>query len=126
MKSILNLQSNGEVYRDDKLIATISGSDITFKHHAFKKHEDEIKSMMENAPQAMPQAIPAAITPGDQPQTPAHLFLEGNGRWYGEENPPVVLWRKENWSLEAYDSKYGHQQELLRNNFKAEGMSYEG
>ena len=122
MKSILNLQSNGEVYRDDKLIATISGEDITFKHHAFKKHEDEIKSMMEDSAWGGVIALPS----GEQPQTPAHLFLEGNGRWYGEESPPVVLWRKENWSLEAYDSKYGHQQELLTNNFEAEGMSYEG
>lgn len=121
-KLTISLHDNGEVYRGDKLIATVSGDDITFKHHAYKKHRDEIEIIMSQGDLDLDDEQEEE----EPPVTPAHLFLEGNGRWYGEANPPVVLWRKDNWTLKQYDAKYGDRFDVLCEIFDKEGMKYEG
>jgi hypothetical protein len=53
------------------------------------------------------------------------LFLVGEGKWYGEENPPVVEWRRENWSKEAFDDKYAHKEMLLQEIYDKHDMIYD-
>ena len=59
------------------------------------------------------------------PITPIELFKQGNGAWYGELNPPVVLWRMEHWSKEAFSDKYGHKTELLEFIFDKHDLIYD-
>ena len=59
------------------------------------------------------------------PVTPKELFVEGEGKWYGEENPPVVEWRKKHWSTEAFDDKYGHKEILLKEIYNKHNLIYD-
>lgn len=121
----IRLDDDGSVYRGDKLIATVDGDDITFKHHAYKKHRDEIEYLTRGDYTESPEPVDIGLEPiQSDPVTPIELFKMGNGGFLGEENPPVVLWRKDNWSLESFQAKYAHQEELLRNNFEKEGYEF--
>lgn len=71
-----------------------------------------------------PVDIPLLDFYGD-PITPTELFKQGNGAWYGELNPPVVLWRMEHWSKEAFSDKYGHKTELLEFIFDKHDLIYD-
>lgn len=71
-----------------------------------------------------PMDTPLLDTDGD-PITPIELFKEGQGSWYGELNPPVVLWRAKHWSKEAYEDKYGHKTELLEFIFNKHNLIYD-
>lgn len=59
------------------------------------------------------------------PITPLELFKEGLGAWYGELNPPVVLWRAKHWSKDAFNDKYGHKTELLEFIFDKHNLIYD-
>lgn len=71
-----------------------------------------------------PMDKPLLDIDGD-PITPIELFKQGNGAWYGELNPPVVLWRMEHWSKEAFSDKYGHKTELLEFIFDKHDLIYD-
>lgn len=71
-----------------------------------------------------PMDKPLLDIDGD-PITPIELFKQGNGAWYGELNPPVVLWRMDWWSKEAFDNKYGHKTELLEFIFDKHDLIYD-
>ncbi len=122
---VIKLDADGNVYRDDKLIATVTeDNEIKWKHWSYRnKHAAEVESLMGDFPDPEPEA--EQPTPKGTPDTPSELFLEGNGRVFGEENPPVVLWRKANWSNKEFNKKYGHQTELLKANFAHDGLTYE-
>lgn len=112
---IIRLEDNGEVYRDEKHIATVKDGKIKFKHYSYKKHRDEIELLL--ADDEDPE--------DETPETPLELFNTPDGKWYGEEAPEVVVWRSEHWSRRAFDEKYAHQEELLANNFAKCGMKYQ-
>lgn len=121
----IKLMDDGLVYRGDKLIAQVIDEDIVFKHHAYKKHRDEIEYLIRGDYSETPPAVDEEEPESkEEPVTPSELFAMGNGGRLGEENPPVVLWRKDNWSLEAFQAKYAHQEELLKNNFFDEGYEW--
>ena len=89
-KMVIKLDDDGFVYRGTKLIAVVNDGDIMFKHYSYKKHLEEIEFLLhgdDNEPIADIGLEPM----NPKPKTPAHLLLEGEGRWYGESNPPVVL-----------------------------------
>jgi len=130
-KLVITLEDDGTVYRGKKLIATVKDGDIKFKHYSYKKHADEIVDLMaEVAADIAPEPI-AVPVPDPIPDTnvridaPKALFMEGNGRWYGELNPPVVLWRQENWSKEDCDARYGRKEDLLTEIFKIHNLIYD-
>ncbi len=95
---VIKLDDDGFVYRGTKLIAVVNDGDIMFKHYSYKKHREEIEYLMGDR-SGKPDELEVLEENADpKPKTPAHLLLEGEGRWYGESNPPVVEWRKKNWS----------------------------
>ena len=123
MKSLtIKLNNDGGIYRDDKLIGKLDDGEIIFNHHAYRKHTEEVQLLM--AGDSQPELEDDEVD--ETPAAPAALFLEGNGRWWGEESPFVVEWRREHWSRAAWLMKYGHQEELLANNYHAEGMDWPG
>ena len=123
-KMVIKLDDDGFVYRGTKLIAVVNDGDIMFKHYSYKKHLEEIEFLLhgdDNEPIA-----DIGLEPMDpKPKTPAHLLLEGEGRWYGESNPPVVEWRKKNWSKEAFDEKYGNQTDHLKEVYEKHNLIYD-
>ena len=89
------------VYRGKKLIATIDGDEIKFKHHAYKKHREEIESLLE--PVADIGLEPMPSTPvDDATDAPIEFSLTAHGKRMGEETPEIVVWRQNNWSPEKY------------------------
>lgn len=131
-KLVISLEDDGTVYRGKKLIATVTDGEIKFKHYSYKKHQQEIEMLMSDEDTAEPSPEPIAVpVPDPIPDTkvredaPKALFVEGNGRWYGELNPPVVLWRQENWSKEDYDAKYGRKEDILTEIFKIHNLIYD-
>jgi hypothetical protein len=124
-----------KVFRGRKLIATITDGEIKFKHYTYKKYAQEIKLLLGDgrcddvpdpifAPEI--EEVEEVIEDKDpMPKTPMSLILEGEGRWYGESNPPAVEWRKANWSKEAFDKKYGHQSEHLQEVYSKHGLTYD-
>jgi len=121
---VIKLDDDGFVYRGTKLIATVDDGRIKFKHYSYKKHLEEIEFLLhgdDNEPVA-----DIGLEPMDpKPKTPAHLLLEGEGRWYGESNPPVVEWRKNNWSRDAFDEKYGNQTDHLKEVYEKHNLIYD-
>ena len=130
-KLVLSIEEDGSIYRGSKLIGKVVDGDVEFKHHAYRKHLEEIKLLLgegdyDDEPVAdiglEPIVVPVPKLIEDEPLfdttvdpvTPKELFVEGEGKWYGEENPPVVEWRKKYWSAEAFDDKYGHKEILLK------------
>lgn len=131
-KMIIRLEDNGEVYRDEKHIATVKDGKIKFKHYSYKKHRDEIDLLLaddEEPEEETPASVDIGLEPitydDETPETPLELFNTPDGKWYGEEAPEVVVWRSEHWSKRAFDEKYAHQEELLANNFAKCGMKYQ-
>lgn len=132
-KLVLSIEENGSIYRGSKLIGKVVDGDIKFKHHAYRKHLEEIRLLMsdtdadgsyDDEPVADIGLEPLVDVKPD-PVTPAHLFLVGEGKWYGESNPPVVEWRRENWSKEAFDDKYAHKEMLLKEIYDKHDMIYD-
>lgn len=151
MKTIsITLRDDGTVYRDhdDKHIATIiDGNVISWKHHAFKnQHTSEVEALVDGDVKPLSQAIADnLIEPTDAEEesddgfgsviggiisdslteTPSELFREGaKAGWYGEENPPVVEWRRKNWGKAAFKAHYGHKTEALTEIYEQEGLTY--
>jgi len=132
-KLVLSIEENGSIYRGSKLIGKVVDDDIKFKHHAYRKHLEEIRLLMaDEDPEGSYDDEPVAdigleplVDVKPDPVTPAHLFLVGEGKWYGEENPPVVEWRRENWSKEAFDDKYAHKEMLLQEIYDKHDMIYD-
>ena len=126
-KLVISLEDDGTVYRGKKLIATVKDGEIKFKHYSYKKHAQEIEMLMSDDVETTPEPVedePLFDAPSD-PATPKELFSEGNGAWYGESNPPVVEWRKKNWSTEAFDDKYGHKEILLTEIYNKHDLIYD-
>lgn len=116
------------VYGGRKLIASIVDGEIKFKHYVYKKHREAIEALMENSSPvtAEPAENNPPITADDpMPKTPMHLILEGEGRWYGESNPPAVEWRRANWSKEAFVAKYGKQADHLAEVYEKHNLIYD-
>ena len=124
-KLTISFNDKGEVHRDGKLIATVKGGIISFKHYSYKKHRDEIEYLLGDTDEPEPEVVSEEATEGEEPVTPLELFETPAGKWHGEEAPEVVLWRKEHWSRDAFNAKYQHQEELLCSNFAAEGMKFD-
>ena len=126
-KMVIKLDDDGFVYRGTKLIAVVNDGDIMFKHYSYKKHREEIEYLMgDRSSEPDEFAVDIGLEPIDpKPKTPAHLLLEGEGRWYGESNPPVVEWRKKNWSKEAFDEKYGNQTDHLKEVYEKHNLIYD-
>jgi len=122
-KMIIRLDDDGKVFRDDKHIATVTDGEVSFNHYSYKKHKDEIEYLVFGEYETTPDPVDVKVDP--KPKTPAHLLIEGEGRWYGESNPPVVEWRKKNWSKEAFDDHYGHQLEHLQEVYGKHGLTYD-
>lgn len=125
----ITLTDEGQVFRGDKLIATVAGDEISFAHHAYKKHRDEIDFLISgNAPdpdEDVDEAPRRTLASNAPPTTPSELFREGEkAGWYGEENPPVVEWRRDNWSKEAFAKRYGHKTQVLTEIYEQEGLEY--
>ena len=118
-KLVIRLADDGKVYRDDKHIATVKDGEVKFKHYSYKKHRDEIDLLLKG------EEDEPEVETGEEPATPLELFNTAAGKWYGEEAPEVVLWRKDNWSWKAFEAKYQHQVELLCNNFANEGLTFD-
>lgn len=115
----IRLDADGNVFRDDTLIATVKDGEIKFKHWKYKAHKDEIEMLAQDDESVVESDDP-------EPRYPQELISMGkHGAKFGEEHPYVVEWRKENWSKEAFNKKYAHQHDLLCNNYAAEGMKYQ-
>jgi hypothetical protein len=126
-KLVITLEDDGTVYRGKKLIATVEDGEIKFKHYSYKKHAQEIEMLIVDGGEPAAEIIedePLFDTTVD-PVTPKELFVEGEGKWYGEENPPVVEWRKKHWSAEAFDDKYGHKEILLKEIYNKHNLIYD-
>ena len=130
-KLVITLEDDGTVYRGKKLIATVKDGDIKFKHYSYKKHAQEIEMLMSDEVEPITVPVPELIEDEPlfvtdiDPETPKELFSEGEGAWYGESNPPVVEWRKKNWSKEAFDDKYGHKEILLTEIYSKHNLIYD-
>lgn len=125
-KLVISLNDKGEVYRDGKLIATVKGGEISFKHYSYKKHRDEIEYLLgdiDDEPES--EIIAETVSSDEEPVTPLELFETPAGKWHGEEAPDVVIWRSKNWSKDAFRAKYAHQEELLCSNFASEGLKFD-
>ena len=124
---VIKLDDDGFVYRGTKLIAIVNDGEIMFKHYSYKKHREEIEYLMEDRSGEPDEfAVDIGLEPIDPtPKTPAHLLLEGEGRWFGESNPPVVEWRKKNWSRDAFDEKYGNQTDHLIEVYEKHNLIYD-
>jgi hypothetical protein len=128
--------TDGEVFRDDKLIATVNGNGkIKFKHYSYKKHRDEIEYLITGDDEGEPVdiglepievSVPDVVEADKQPHgdAPKHFFEEGNGKNMGEATPAVVLWRKANWDEDKFKAKYDSMTEVLERNFAIEGKKY--
>ena len=128
--------TDGEVYRDDKLIATVKDNGkIRFKHYSYKKHRDEIEYLISGDAEGEPVDIglepievpvPEVTEVDRQPHSdaPKHFFEEGNGKHMGEETPCVVEWRKSNWTKDRFNAKYASQRDILEFNYNLEGKKY--
>ena len=124
----ITIDEENTIFRGTKLIGWIEDGDINLAHGAYKRHLDEIELLMDqDDPEAQKKTSPEQSFAGDSanPKTPAHLLLEGEGAWYGEENPPVVEWRKKYWGKKAFDEKYGHQTALLTEIYIKHDMIYD-
>ena len=129
-KLIISLEDDGKVYRGAKLIATVEGGEIKFKHYSYKKHAQEIEMLMEGDVETLDDPVEEAIEEDEasvyeQADAPKELFAEGNGIWYGELNPPVVDWRKKHWSTEDFEAKYGGKEELLTEIYHKHDLIYD-
>ena len=137
MKTIsITLRDDGTVYRDhdDKHIATVTNGEIDWKHHTYKhKHSAEVESLVEDVdnPEEENTVITTTVDTGadGEPTTPPELFVNGEAGgekagWYGEENPPVVEWRRKNWGKAAFKAHYGHKTETLTEIYEQEGLTY--
>jgi hypothetical protein len=131
-KLVITLEDDGAVYRGKKLIATVKDGDVKFKHYSYKKHQREIEMLMGEEDPSEPSAEPIAVpvpkydrVPEHRTDCPKSLFLEGEGAWYGESNPPVVEWRKKYWSKEDFDAKYGHREAHLTEVYDKHNLIYD-
>ena len=124
-KLVIRLADDGKVYRDDKHIATVKDGEVKFKHYSYKKHRDEIDLLLKGEDTIPLEDVKKSLMPEEEPATPLELFNTAAGKWYGEEAPEVVLWRKDNWSWKSFEAKYQHQVELLCNNFANEGLKFD-
>ena len=125
-KLVITLEDDGTVYRGKKLIATVKDGDIKFKHYSYKKHAQEIEMLMEDDVEPITVPVPEYDrVPEHRTDCPKSLFLEGEGRWYGESNPPVVEWRKKYWSKEDFDAKYGHREAHLTEVYNKHNLIYD-
>ena len=122
---VIKLDDDGFVYRGTKLIATVDDGRIKFKHYSYKKYRGEIECLMGVWLEELRELEELEEDADPKPKTPAHLLLEGEGRWYGESNPPVVEWRKKNWSREAFDEKYGNQTNHLKEVYEKHNLIYD-
>ena len=124
----IRIDEENSIWRGTKLIGWVEDGDINLAHGAYKRHLDEIELIMDQSePSTQKKTAPEQSFAEDSanPKTPAHLLLEGEGAWYGEGNPPVVEWRKKNWGAKAFDDKYGHQTELLKEIYLKHDMIYD-
>ena len=116
-----------KVFRGRKLIATIEDGEIKFKHYTYKKHREDIEALMGDKPETeeVVETEEVIEDKDPMPKTPMSLILEGEGRWYGESNPPAVEWRKANWSKEAFIAKYGKQADHLTEVYAKHNLIYD-
>ena len=134
-KLIISLEDDGSVYRGRKLIAVVVDGDITFKHHAYRKHLEEIKLLIsdtdaegsyDDVPSAIEVPVPPVAPVDKMPEAdaPKHFFSEGNGKQMGEETPCVVEWRKAHWHKVKFDARYAGKRDILEFNYAKEGKKY--
>lgn len=129
------------VYLDGKLIANVKDDgSIKWKHYSYRrKFMDEVEdAIAQNADNGF--SAPSDASEGemwvddwetsserveDQPVTPIEYFQMGEGNFYGESNPPVVDWRWENWNRKAYWTRYGAQEDMLKNIYARHDLIYD-
>lgn len=132
-KMIISIDDSGRVFRGSKRIGKVIDGEVEWKHYAYRKHADEVELLLngeqgeysEEAPELPAEEPEEVVEEIEDPVTPSELFLEGEGRWYGEANPPVVEWRRKNWSKRAFDKKYAHRVEVLKEIYDKHNMTYE-
>ena len=124
----IRIDEENSIWRGTKLIGWVQNGEINLSHGAYKRHLDDINLILDkDNPDAQKKTSPEQSFAGDSanPKTPAHLFLEGEGAWYGEENPPVVEWRKKYWGAKAFDERYGDETDLLTEIYIKHDMIYD-